>query len=292
VPVPVPTFGGKQLWADVFLHAGWRIQVNVLTRHHRLLDARDVRLAVGSFAHCYQTFRTLADEQSLQPASDHLVLLLHGIGRSKDAFRPMASALREAGYDAHGVNYPSTRQSLEDHALHVEQLLDRVEGADQVSIVAHSMGGIVTRLLLARQGAWRRRLDLHRAVLIGTPNQGSRLASVLTDHVPGASQVGGPALTQLHSGRAEELPSLDVPFGLIAGGRGDPRGYNPLLEGDDDSYVSVEETRLPGAEDHLVVPQGLHSVLMMQPRVIRATVHYLSHGHFPDELRAAERPAG
>jgi len=278
--VKLPTLGGKQLWGDVFLHAGWRIQVNVLTRHHRLLDERDVRLATGSFDHCHRTFRTLKEERALAPASPHLVLLLHGIGRSKDAFRPMATALRAAGYDAHGVNYPSTMQSLHDHAQHVEQLLDRVEGAEQLSIVSHSMGGIVTRMLMARGGAWQRRLDVHRVVMIGTPNRGSKLASVLTDRVPGASQVGGPALDQLHIGRAHELPGLGVRFGLIAGGRGDPRGYNPLLEGDDDSYVSVEETHLPGAEDELVVPQGLHSVLMMQPTVIEATLRYLETGAF------------
>ncbi len=274
----VPTLGGKQLWADVFLHVGWRIQQNVVTGHHRLLDDRDVRRAVGSFAHCYAEVRKLTEER--QPASPHLVLLLHGIGRSKDAFKPMTQALRDAGYEAHALNYPSTMRSLEDHAVQVEQLLDRSEGVEQLSIVAHSMGGIVTRVLMARDGAWRRRLDVHRVVMIGTPNQGSRLASVLADKVPGALSVGGPAFDQIRSKEAGLLPPLQERFGLIAGGRGDPRGYNPLLQGDDDSYVSVEETMLPGAEDRLVVPQGVHSVLMMQPSVIRATLRYLESGRF------------
>lgn len=274
----LPTLGGKQLWADVFLHAGWRIQQNVVTGHHRLLDPVDVRRAVGSFEHCMKDFRALAGEA--RPRSSHLVLLLHGIGRSKDAFRPMRDALREAGYEAHGVNYPSTRRSLQDHAQQVEQLLDRAEGVEQLSIVSHSMGGIVTRVLLDRPGAWKRRIDLHRVVMIGTPNRGSSLASLLAQHVPGASTVGGPAFDQLHVD-PDALPPMQGRFGLIAGGRGDPRGYNPLLEGDDDSYVTVEETRLPGAEAELVVPQGVHSVLMMQPRVIQATLHYLQQGAFP-----------
>lgn len=274
----LPTLGGKQLWADVFLHAGWRVQQNVVTGHHRLLDPNDVRRAVGSFEHCMRDARVLAGDAA--PHSPHLVLMLHGIGRSKDAWRPMQEALRAAGYEAHGVNYPSTRRSLQDHAQQVEQILDRAEGVEQLSIVAHSMGGIVTRVLLDRPGAWKRRIDVHRVVMIGTPNRGSSLASLLAQHVPGASTVGGPAFDQLHVD-PEALPPMRGRFGLIAGGRGDPRGYNPLLEGDDDSYVTVEETRLPGAEAELVVPQGVHSVLMMQPRVIRATLHYLQQGAFP-----------
>jgi pimeloyl-ACP methyl ester carboxylesterase len=278
--IELPTLGGKQLWADVFLHTGWRIQQNVVTGHHRLLDERDVRRSVGSFAHCMADFRALAGDR--QPQSEHLVLLLHGIGRSKDAFAPMQRALREAGYEAHGVNYPSTLRSLDDHAQQVEQLLDRAEGVEQLSIVAHSMGGIVSRVLMARKGAWRRRIDVHRIVMIGTPNQGSRLASVLAERVPGASSVGGPAFDQIRTDGSGQLPPLAERFGLIAGGRGDPRGYNPLLDGDDDSYVSVEETHLPGAEDRLVVPQGVHSVLMMQPTVIEATVRYLQTGRFSE----------
>ncbi len=35
---PMPTTGGKQFFPDVFIHAGWRLQKNVLTGAHRLLD--------------------------------------------------------------------------------------------------------------------------------------------------------------------------------------------------------------------------------------------------------------
>lgn len=281
VVVPLPTLGGKQFWGDVFLYRGYRIQRNVFTRHFRLLGPRDIRLAAGSYEHCHETFRRLK-EQNVEPAvSDHWVLLLHGIFRSKDSFGPMTKALRAAGYEAHGVNYPSTRQSLEDHADQVEALLERLEDVRQVSFVTHSMGGIVARVLLARKDRpWRQRIAVNRLVMIGTPNRGAEIATRL-DQLPAFRAVAGPSLAQLRVERADELPLPDVPFGIIAGARGDGRGYNPLLPDDNDMTVTVSETMLEGAEDSLVV-SALHTFIMVHPEVIEATLRYLQTGRFKE----------
>lgn len=280
--LPLPTLGGKQLWGDVFLYGGWRIQRNVWTRHHRLLDPNDLRLAFGSYDECRATFERLRASRDLRPRSDHLVLLLHGIFRSKDCFGPMRRMLGQAGYEAHAVNYPSTRQSLEEHADQVEVLLDRAEGVSTVSIVTHSMGGIVARVLLGRRGApWRRRLRVNRLVMIATPNRGSEMATRLGE-LSAFRAVAGPSLDALRPDRIDAVPVPDVPFGIIAGARGDGQGYNPLLRGDDDMTVAVDEVRLDGAEDFLVV-NAVHTFLMIHPEVIRATQRYLETGRFRDQ---------
>ncbi|MEQ1571864.1 MAG: alpha/beta fold hydrolase [Myxococcota bacterium] len=277
--VPLPTFGGKQLWGDVFLYAGFRIQQNVFTRHHRLLGPGDVRLAAGSYDHCHSRFERLADQRAAVPQSDHWVLLLHGIFRSKDSFGPMTRALTAAGYEAHGVNYPSTRQGLNDHADQVELLLERARDVSTVSFVTHSMGGIVARVLLGRPDRpWRKRIAVNRVVMIAVPNQGSELATRL-DQVTPFRAVAGPSLPELQPHRRDAIPVPDVPFGIVAGSRGDGQGYNPLLPGDDDMTVSVESTRLPGAEDFLEV-RGIHTFVMVQPDVVEATVRYLRTGRF------------
>jgi hypothetical protein len=72
----------------------------------------------------------------------------------------------------------------------------------------------------------------------------------------------------------------DIRFGTIAGVRGDGKGFNPLLPGDDDMTVSAQSAHLDGAEDHLVVPYGLHTFVMIHPAVITATQHYLRTGRF------------
>ena len=105
---PLPTLGGKQLWGDVMLFAGYRIQRNVWTEHHRLLSPFDLRLAIGTFDACREALDRITAARGVVPAGPHLVLLLHGIFRSKDSFGPMVRGLRAAGYEAQAINYPST----------------------------------------------------------------------------------------------------------------------------------------------------------------------------------------
>jgi pimeloyl-ACP methyl ester carboxylesterase len=274
----LPTFGGKQLWADEFLYAGYRIQQNQMSGHHRLLAPDDTRLAWGTWTHCHEFFTRLRETRDIERPSRHLVVLLHGVFRSKDSWGPMTRALRRAGYDAQPVNYPSTRRSLEEHAEQVERVLDRSEDVDRVSFVCHSMGGIVTRVLLGRQGAWRKRIDVNRVVMIATPNRGAEIAEALSG-VPLFGPTAGPSVDQLRPGRIAAVPVPDVPFGTVAGSSGRPSGYNPLLPGDDDMTVTVDSTRLPGAEDELVV-QAVHTFVMVKPEVVAATLRYLKTGRF------------
>ena len=277
--VPFPTFGGKQIWGDVFLYGGYRIQQNVFTRHFRLLSPSDARLAAGTYEHCHARFCRLREQRTVEPAGDHCVLLLHGIFRSKDSFGPMTRALRAAGYEAHGVNYPSTRQSLEDHADQVESLLERLEGATTVSFVTHSMGGLVARVLLARPDSpWRQRIRVNRLVMIATPNRGAELATRF-HQLPGFPSIAGPSFGQLRSEHVGRLPLPDVPFGIVAGARGDGRGFNRLLQGDNDMTVTLESTMLDGAEDQLVV-SAIHTFIMIDPVVVDATIRYLETGRF------------
>jgi hypothetical protein len=81
---------------------------------------------------------------------------------------------------------------------------------------------------------------------------------------------------------AQKLSIPSVEFGIIAGGKGDGIGYNPLLEGDDDLVVTVEETRIPGARDFLVVP-ALHTFMMDDETIQKSTLKFLEHGHFVAE---------
>lgn len=279
--IPTPTLGGKQFWADLLVRGGHRIQENVYTGRCRLLGPRDSALASGSFDACKAALDRRSELMDLRPRGDHLVLALHGIFRSKDGFWPMIRALRAEGFEAETVNYPSTRRSLDEHAEQLEHLLERVEGVKTVSFVAHSMGGLVTRVLLGRQGAWRKKLKVGRVVMIGTPNQGAVLVDTLRQ-LWAFRTLAGPAGTSLTTEQIPGLPIPDVPFATVSGVRGDGAGYNPLLPGDDDMTVSLDSTFLDGAEDEMIV-QGVHTFLMRHPTVVRGTVRYLRTGRFPEQ---------
>ncbi|MCO4744967.1 MAG: alpha/beta fold hydrolase [Proteobacteria bacterium] len=277
--IPTPTLGGKQFWADLLIRSGHRIQENVYTGRCRLLGARDTALASGTFEECKAALERRAAQMDMAPRSDHLVLALHGIFRSKDAFWPMIRALHSEGFEAETVNYPSTRRSLEQHADQLERILENTVGIKKVSFVAHSMGGLVVRVLLGRDSAWRKRLEVGRVVMIGTPNQGAVLVDLLRQ-LWAFRTIAGPAGTSLSTEQIPSLPVPDVPFATVSGVKGDGAGYNPLLPGDDDMTVSLDSTFLDGAEDEMIV-QGVHTFLMRHPTVVRGTMRYLKTGRFP-----------
>jgi len=143
------------------------------------------------------------------------------------------------------------------------------------------LGGLVVRTLLARQGdAWRTRLRLGRIVMLAPPSQGSAVAETLKDFMPFEWLAGPSGQDVTASGvEAERIPVPPCEFGVIAGGKNDDRGWNPLLVGDDDGVVTVEETRLPGATDFLLVERA-HTFIMRAPEVVEATRNFLLAGIF------------
>lgn len=279
---PFRTLGGKQFWADELVYCGWRIQENIVTGHFRLLDPQYVRAAWGTYEACRVALERAKIEKRLKPKSDHLVLLVHGLMRSKDCFRPMTEKLQAAGYEVATVGYPSTRRGISEHADQLERLLDRVEGAKTVSFVAHSLGGIVLRETLARDSAWKRRMALGRLVMLGTPNRGCLLAERLKNWLP-FRVVTGKAGQELANQYVAKLPPPPCPFGIIAGGTGKEKGFNPMIPGDNDGVVEVESTKLPGASGFLLL-EVPHATMMRDPEVIEATVRFLATGSFQKEV--------
>lgn len=280
VNLPLPTAGGLQLWADEFVRSGWRIQQNLLTGHHRLLDDRDVRRSWGSFEACRVVFEEERLKRGLRLASQHLVVLVHGLGRTRKSFSLMQKALEGSGYEVIAVGYPSTRRSIEAHAAQLGRVLSRFEGATTVSFVTHSLGGIVVRRLLAGATgqAWRKSMKVHRLVMLGPPNQGSVVAKALLDS--GAFKLlTGEVGKGLRPEAVAKIPAPSCPFGIIAGGTGTKQGLNPLIPGDNDGLVTVANTRLDGASDFLLV-RAYHTFLMNDAAVIQATKRFLETGKF------------
>ena len=278
--LPLPTFGGRQLWADRHWFAGWRVQQHAWTGHARLLDANNVRQAWGSLAACEAALQTARKERGLALDSDRVVVLVHGLGRSRASMSKLAEALEAQGSAVLDMGYPSTRRSLEEHAAQLGGLLDHlaIDGASQIDFVTHSLGGIVVRSALGRDDAWREQLQIGRLAMLAPPSQGSSFAQALKDFVP-FRMVMGEVGPQLARDEAGAVPAPDCRFGVVAAQRGDGGGWNPLLQGADDGVVTVEETKLEGMEDFLLV-HGTHTFVMDKPEVVTAVLQYLETGDF------------
>jgi len=281
VPQPgMPTLGGMQFWGDVKYFQGFRIQHNVLRDHHRLLDAANRRYHSGTLAECQSLLDQIGETRNLQPDVGHAVIYLHGIGRSSRSLSPILNAMPREGYVHIPFEYPSTRVALQQSAEYLGSVIRSLTAVSNISFVVHSMGGLVVRRYLKDHRDPR----IHRMVMLGTPNCGAELADMLKRNFLFRT-IYGPAGQELVSdaaGTIRSLPTPDFEFGIIAGGRGDDRGFNRLLPGDDDGTVTVASARLPGASDFLRIPK-IHAFLMSDATAIAGTQHFLEHGRFfPD----------
>ncbi|MDZ7618552.1 MAG: hypothetical protein U1E05_16230, partial [Patescibacteria group bacterium] len=144
--IATPTGGGKQFWTDRFVHHHWRIQQHVYTGHCRLLDDNDVRQAWGAYDGCLRAFERLRVERSLPPVRGKVVVTVHGLGRTRQSMAGMGEYLaKEGGYTWLNFSYASTRDSIDSHAGALSQVLQSLNGAEEVHFVAHSLGNLVIR---------------------------------------------------------------------------------------------------------------------------------------------------
>ena len=279
--LPTKTLGGQQFWGDVAHFHGWRIQQNALTEHFRLVDGDDVRHAWGTREQCQAQLDEIKREKKLPKMSGDGVLLVHGITRSSKSMAGYREPLEKAGLHVFPFDYPSTRVDIDASAEYLHQVIESLEGIERLHIVAHSMGGVVTRAYRAKHRDER----LSRLVLVGSPQNGAEMADLARDKANLVFKtIFGPAGQQLitdQAGFLAKLPKPDIEFAVIAGGH-PPNGINPLIPGDDDGIVSVASTRLVGAADYLYV-ESLHLALNRNATAHAATVRFLQTGKLREE---------
>lgn len=117
---------------------------------------------------------------------EHLVLLIHGLDEGGTIWDDAAPAISGAGHTVLRFNYPNDQPiaaSADALASALREL--RARGVRAVDIIGHSMGGLLARDVLTRPayyaGDARGNGELPavpRLIMLGTPNQGSPMASL------------------------------------------------------------------------------------------------------------------
>ncbi|MCM2373513.1 esterase/lipase family protein [Aporhodopirellula aestuarii] len=278
--VPMPTIGGAQLWTDLENRSGYRVQRNAVSGHCRVLDPRNIRRGWGSETDALLLLDELCPEPSA-PAAKPMVILLHGLMRTDSSMKSLEKALRDDGYDqVIRFGYASTRSGLADSAAALRRVLEGQHSEMEFCFVGHSMGNIVTRHLigdLQRDGDPKQILPRCRSmVMLGPPNHGATIARRLA--ATGLfGLVAGPGAMELGTGWEDveaKLATPPFPFAIVAGKVEPGRLRNPLVEGDSDFVVSLEEAKLAGAESIHEVPV-LHSFLMNDEACQKWTTTFL-----------------
>jgi pimeloyl-ACP methyl ester carboxylesterase len=268
-------------WSDAIVRHDWRLQTRPRDGRCRILDPHDAVVREGSGDECRAAFAALEAEGTIPAVHGPTVMLLHGLGEGRASMRPLAEHLRKS-LDATVllVGYASTAADLTAHGRALGDVVGSLPPKVRVSFVGHSLGNLVVRrwMNLADDASLAR---IDRMVMLGPPNRGSDLARQVAAAGMLATLAEGAARDLvLHWPRVE--PTLAVPacdFGIVAGGRGDGVGFSHLLAGDDDAIVRVEETRLDGADDFLLVPVD-HAAMLVDRRVKEATADFLRAGRF------------
>jgi len=202
------------------------------------------------------------------------VVVVHGLWMPGTEMVLLRRRLRAAGYMPEPFHYKSVTRSLSDNAKALAEFADSVPG-ETLHFVGHSLGGVLTLDMLARH-----KIDRPgRVVCIGSPLRGTFVGARLQRFGTGGQRVIGKSIDELvtRGGLPHWSSSRDV--GVVAGdlpiGLGRPFG----LRGPNDGMVTVEETKLPGAADHIVLHLS-HTALLMSARAASQVVHFLEHGRF------------
>ncbi|MBN1854108.1 MAG: alpha/beta fold hydrolase, partial [Pirellulales bacterium] len=213
--LPSKTFGGMQFWADQLFFHDWRIQRNAVTGHCRLLDTNGWRHAWGSFEECRAKLDQIRRAKQLSPMQGAGVLVMHGLGRTRNSMKKMAAMLHDQGkYTVFNVTYPSTRYIIAEHARSLARIIQSLEGITQINFVCHSLGNLIVRYWLAESGAEEGGLQsdqrIQRMVMLGPPNHRPELASTAAK-IDFTGQIGGKTLAQLSKGWDQLEPHLATP---------------------------------------------------------------------------------
>jgi pimeloyl-ACP methyl ester carboxylesterase len=140
------------------------------------------------------------------------VVLVHGLVDNRSVFSVMQRGLRRRGFaDVCAWNYSpllsDVARGAADLGAHLEHICQQT-GYDRVNVVGHSLGGLIARYHVQRQGGDDR---VESLVTLGTPHAGSLLAHMGPTPLIRQLRPGSPVLQEL----AEPAPGVRTPITAV-----------------------------------------------------------------------------
>jgi len=200
-----------------------------------------------------------------------LAVLVHGWGGSAASFGQLPTWLEEDGYCSYVADNITEQKTLADNAQILREEIIKAKGAtgvDKVIIIAHSLGGIITRAYVESDLYQK---DVQRVFIFGSPNAGSTLATtgiwvigywplaIACDRTPALCEITIPAMLRFN---AWHSPRSAVPYYLIAGDApGEIEPFSFVIRGGDDRLVGVIEVHgLSGSQVWKYLTPDRHSI--------------------------------
>ena len=212
---------------------------------------------------------------------DEVVIILHGLARTRFSMTDIQWALEQAGYRTINHSYPSRQHTVEMLAdIAIGSALEECKDATRIHFVTHSIGGILVRQFLKRNTI----KQLGHVVMLGPPNKGSEIVDFFQQYkITEAlfNHVNGPAGKQMSnaSNFLRQLGAVNFSLGVIAGNFSLNPAFSYLIEDENDGKISVESSKVQGMSDHIILSTS-HTFMMHNKNVIAQVLHFLEYGEF------------
>jgi pimeloyl-ACP methyl ester carboxylesterase len=208
----------------------------------------------------------------MRPADGGRVVLVHGLWMNALAMLPLARRLERCGFEVARHGYRSVRRSLSENARRLAAACEN--SGSCLDLVGHSLGGLLIMTLLRDHP----QIKVHRVVLVGSPYADSASAHGFARFEMSRGLLGRTIQDWLRQPRPQ-IPA-GVELGVIAGDVSIGLGRLFVrLPRPNDGVVMLDETRVPGAADSVVLHTS-HSAMLVSPAVARAVCAFLKSGKF------------
>lgn len=206
-------------------------------------------------------------------ADDACVVCVHGLYMTGLDMGLLRLRLRRCGFRTRQFSYGSWQRDIARQAGRLDRFLSTIDAAT-VHLVAHSLGGLLVHRLLVDYPHQR----AGRVVTLGTPHCGSAVAERLQHCALGRLILGRTVPQGLLAARLPWPPEREL--GVVAGSGGIGIGrLIAALPTPHDGTVTVAETCLPAARDHVTVAAS-HTGLLYSTAAAREVCQFLRTGRF------------
>lgn len=237
-------------------------------RRTRMATYNNYQNVCGSFhRESQQELCSLSEEPTTEiinkeikcPSDNTPVVFVHGYGSDESAFDEMDELFRKCGIKTYRDTTNSANPDLIETRAEILKYqiigFKQKESVQKVNIIAHSMGGLISRYYIKYLGGGS---SVKKLIMLGTPNHGSNLAvydsenpkvvDSITSYDGTESEPNPNHITTQMMVESDFLSNLNSPtetYGYV--------GYY-TIRGTLDSVVSLDSAKLTGVDGDKLVP--------------------------------------
>jgi pimeloyl-ACP methyl ester carboxylesterase len=191
---PIPKRRWLWMIGGIFLVVvGWHLVANIFQEDEKRLRQRFRETVKETFPEQAAKFSQTVGLSFVESDPDapkrvdldrKSIVLIHGLDDPGKVWQNLAPELVKEGFNVWLMHYPNDQPIVESAELFFKELQKlRQRGISRIALVAHSMGGLVSREMLTSPDIDYSRFlsmnlvpEIATLIMVGTPNHGSQLA--------------------------------------------------------------------------------------------------------------------